>query len=352
SLHYALDGFGPADQAPEQIRGFNGQIAGSVSYVDDRLGNYNSAVSFDAADAHIALPSIFDSINYYQGYTISFWLRNDEVLSSPTSGVALPFSSHDVPRKIFYGENGSGQNLVGMQLRHDRLGTLRYAKKNAHEIVPWYFWFYDPISFNARPTGWYHVILVQGKYETRAYLAAQHQVLNCECDSQDEYCLQVKCPVYYSYLGVQDLSAVNHWVLGNSNGDAVAALDDFKVYDWPLSTREVRALHGVIFDIGPEREELDEPSWQREAPSSTRVYPNPTHGAVWLSLPSEKEQTVSVTIRNMQGGLLLEKTFPLQSGTNTLLLDEWANSHAKSGLYMLQADINGVSHMLKVALVK
>lgn len=331
--YYPMDGSGFNQFKTDAVTRFGNRDAISASGVTpapDRYGKSDHALSFPQLNAYMQLPPFFDQyLNDYvqysnlvqKGFTLSYWVYISPAESSPSGGIALPFTDNTPRQKIFYGVSSSNQDLFGMQKITDRLGIFRYNDIQPGNRYPWYLWLYDPLSFR-NLSGWCHVIWVQYADWLRIYLYKPDGTSACQS----------------IYLGIQDLRASNiaDWGLGNRGGPSgtqTLVLDDFRVYNWPLRPEEVFALHASESPgtATPARAcaSCDMRSTATVINGATEttpdrdilVFPNPAGSQVTIKLPLKENTTVQVELLNTEGRSVLKRSYALQQGTQEIILD-------------------------------
>jgi hypothetical protein len=209
-----------------------GTMNGEISIHQDRFGE-SKAVHIPRG-ANLTTNSFFDEdYDPQQGYTISFWIEKTKLYNNPM--YTEPSLADDQKRGIFYALNNTGEPIFGMQSVKEILGTFRYSPLSN---TAWYLWFLEPINFNSEATGWYHVIMSVHEKYTEMYIGKPGM----------DPLTGEKWNVFYQYHGSegQDLNAqAVEWGLGAPSGSNSkdVKLDDFRVYNWPLDSIEVTALH-------------------------------------------------------------------------------------------------------------
>ena len=310
-----------------------------ASATANRNGEAGKAIAFTGTNAHMSLNNFFsDSYHPQRGVTISFWMKKEAAESTPQGGIQLPFTQQDARHKLFYGDDDIGQTLFGMQRVKDRMGTLTYLAKDNSSVLPWYNWFYDPVSFRDK-AGWYHVIYVQHEYWTRVYIASSSESVNCGCAAGDWDCWR-GCQMHYDYYSFQPLTDVRHWGIGNRSGLAHSIMDDFSIYKWPLDIAEVTMLH----DIERGATSQTRNATAQEQPFSADigilanpmlVYPNPTSDKVLVSLPDAmKGDQIQVVVTDLNGRVWLKKEIT----SMTQKQFEVDLSYLSSGVYHLKVE--------------
>lgn len=345
-VHYLLD-----NNTTESVRRRNATFQGSVAGTPDRFGESNKAVSI-AVNSSVSLPDVFPAYTASKGYTISFWMKPEQGTNpaTPTDGITLPFSDSDTRYSIFYGKDIAGVTRAGMQRVKDRLGVLRYTYDRLNTLKPFYLWWYDPASVRNR-TDWVHVIMVQHENWQRTYVASKEQSLDCDCAKDDTDCLRA-CPCYYTYQGTQDLSMVTRWGIGDPVGTPEKFMDDFRVYTYPMSAFEARALHEV------ESNRIYTPpiSGGGNAPArivgeqQLAVYPNPTAGELTLTFASLPKYSVEVVLTDISGKVLMTDEVKPDPATGEVKLRNIRSYTRGSGLYLLKVKSGAFMEVHKIVL--
>lgn len=213
------------DASPrENINRKDGTIHGNVQVFTDRFGNNKGAMRF-SDQSYISTPDFFSGSLYQNGFTISFWLYIDTNYVKRTS--LTPWLDTDPVYRAFYAMN-SDQVLLGFYHRGDRAVLDRYVVDMDGTARNYGIWYWDPVNFTARQ-GWYHIFLSYQDNKMTAYLFYPN--------GQLEYALH--------YMGLQNLAQVTDWGIGGKSDASTSVIDDFKVYDQPLSKYQVRYQHSL-----------------------------------------------------------------------------------------------------------
>lgn len=340
--------------------------------VPDRFNLSNAALSLAKIDSSW-MGSFFEGagIHYLnegklKGFTISCWIYleqgqgTDTLFKLPQN---TPPQGADKTLEIFYGKNAGGTALFGMKQSEDKVGPVRSAFKDNGTPVPWYFWSYDPVSFNRKSKGWYHLVYVLNDNWTKIYLAPKEETLKCDCGEPSSYdvkeqtdtyikylnCLK-DCPAVYSYLGAYSVEAVTRWGWGvpDING-AVKVLDDFRVYYWPMNEREVGELHAL------ERNSLSSgsipPPQYRIAHTKNdaklSVYPNPNTGMFTVALEIEEASSITIAVVDIQGKVVHSTEQYAEAGMQQYTLA--LSNSIRPGVYFVKvsgAKINGIEKIV------
>lgn len=161
----------------------------------------------------------FDDYNEVEGYTISFWVDIDEDYDSGRSPV--PFDDQSSTTSFFNVSDGTN-TLMGMERKNDALGINRYYVDTYGERLPWYYWFYDPASFNKKyGQGRYHIVMAYYPNIVRVYMFKP---------GKNKYDRRL------AYAGAQDLSMATSWEVNKD-------VTQFSAYNWTLDSLEVNAVH-------------------------------------------------------------------------------------------------------------
>lgn len=349
--YYPLNGANVGKNA-SRFTGRDAITVSGVTKAPDRFGRTDSAASFPTTNAYIKLPAFWGTYlsNYVpytknnpKGFTLSYWINIMQQRSSPSGGIELPFKASDTANKIFYGRKNN-QDLFGMQKIVDRLGMYRYNDITATRY-PWYLWFYDPISFR-KTTGWFHVIWTQYNDWLTIHFFKPDGTYFCQS----------------MYMEIQDLNQLTDWGLGNNAGNTTAQsliLDDFRVYNWPLSPTEAQKLDSlerppslpmarVCASCAEKQKEVTADA-VATTDNSLQVYPNPASNNVTIKLHVQQDDQVLVTIFNTEGKPLIRKTWRLTAGNRLITLEDL---HLSNGLYFISIQGGGNNESRKLTILK
>lgn len=343
----------------ESRNGLNATNHGSV-VTQDRFGN-NEAINLDGGtNKYVATPSFFKSttppINYdpsVGGVTFSFWVKTDsqqEFPSDPTELQDLYNNFGGTTKKMFYANDASNRELFGMQRFKGALGQIRYTHNASSQLQSWFFWLYDRVAFARQANVWYHVVFVQHPNWQRMYVAAKDKEINCECEETDIACWEA-CRCAYNYQGIQNLSAATKFGIGNDQGKAIANIDDFRVYHWPLSPAEVRLLHESqrtsstksasiltsVSNIGKYSNELDDGNGTFKR---LIAYPNPTRNDLIIEFEIESDEKISIEVFDMLGQPQYKTEHALHSGYQQVTLNDLKSKGLRSGTYLIKLTSN------------
>lgn len=217
--YYPLDN----GSVKEIINRKDGVLHGSITSYPNRFGHENYAMALPA-DVYISTPGFFEGTTYQNGFTISFWTYIST--NFPKRKGVTPWLTTDPIHRIFYANDSRQKTMLGFYYRGDRAVVDRYVlNAQTSEIGNYGMWFWDPINFTER-IGWYQVVIVYQKNNARIFLFSP--------DGRMEYAMH--------YLGLQNLASVRDWGLGGS-GKGKRILDDFKIYNQPLTKAQVIELH-------------------------------------------------------------------------------------------------------------
>ncbi len=247
--HYSFDGSNAAEYQKNEVGDFGprhiSSSTGTISSVANRFSKSRKAIKL-AAGAQMNFPAFFgdnylSNFNPYdienpKGFTFSFWIKIDENLTSSTQTVSEPFDkANDAINQLFVGESANGDPLFGLELINDRIGLYRYTEINGVKHK-WYLWMYDPMSFRNRGQGWYHIVWSYASMRSMMYMWEPNtDVSDCQCGTGNSTCV---CRALNFEL--QDLSDVTNWKIA-AGKDLI--LDDVKIYNYPISEDEAKALH-------------------------------------------------------------------------------------------------------------
>lgn len=253
----------------------------------------------------------------------------------------MPFDSTSLRTKFFYGRKDN-MDLFGMQQVADRMGIFRFNDITSSRY-PWYLWLYDPLSFR-NTTGWYHIVWVQYQNWMRMYVYKPDGTMVC-----NSYYIEIP----------EEMKNLTDWGLGNDAGSGASQsliLDDFKVYNWPLSPDEVRALDSLerpsslpmakdcnscyAIDYTTDR--------QISVRSSVSLYPNPASKHLTIEIDAIADEEVLITMAGMDGKIALSYTSKISEGNNKI---ELRNINVSPGNYLINISnsktLNG-SHKISI----
>jgi hypothetical protein len=323
-----------------------GQKVTGLTGAPDRFGNKGNAASFPTTKANMNMmpfwevsDAVFNFTPFSNaaniGFTISYWINIPDSVSSTIGGINYPFSPTDTKTKIFFGRDQvAGMDLFGMQQIIDRLGIFRYDDITKTRY-PWYLWFYDPVSFR-NLTGWYHIVWTQ---------YTNWLIIHIFYPDGSEQCVDL-------YMQIQDFTAISDWGLGNDAGDGSSQtliLDDFKVYNWPLSPAEVNGLdaaeRGNVSsktrphcntcgnNAGDFGQGYGRSNWDNLTVSGlVQIYPNPAGDILNINFDLPESDNLHISITDMAGRTFLSKTFPVNIGSQSIML---SNLGLANGTYII-----------------
>lgn len=320
--------------------GGNAESSNNLLRVPDRFNIQQEAVLFSNSNSHLVLPGVLSqslpnlndvhAITTDGGYTVSFWVKfpSNMVsdLSAPT-GTPRPYTSADNLHQIFYGKNSDGKLPIGVGRIRDRVILNRMTTSNPPK--EWNLWLWDPVAFHTADE-WFQVFYVIRFNKTRVYMYNM---------SGDEFCR-------LNYFHAPDISNVVEWGFGSLGGSPTSFhLDDIKIYGTALSQGDIAEINSE--DIGTsgssarmaaeeeivvleddETMALEEDSW----PIS--IHPNPSSGTFNVSLPQEKEGSMTVQVISLQGSLIYNLDVETTTGNNKLSIN--LPSKARSGMYIIK----------------
>lgn len=215
--HYPLNG-----NAYETVNRMDGTVNGTIRPHADRFGRSDSAVSFDH-NSFIATPNFFQGISNATSGTISFWMYVKNSYKK-NSGQVQPWEPTDTLFRAFFAEGGS--NMMGFSQRRDR-AIVETGTAIQTTSEPFGIWYWDPVNFTDLP-GWYLFVLTYTENQTHLYMFNPAGRM-------------VEALTYFGFP--KNVSRITRWGLGNYKGFSVSALDDFSVYDVPLSKEQVKRLY-------------------------------------------------------------------------------------------------------------
>ena len=218
---------------------------------EDRFGNESGALVFQGAQDRIDLPhQVLDGL---RDVSVSLWLK----------------TTNRGEQAIVSGANGSNDNeYILYQMREDKFrlfshGTWGYTQYECDVDV-------DPIADG----GWHHIVWVRNASEGFSDFYVDGVGQNAICGHLE-----------YRALSVEDRGLVLGQEQDQLGGGFSAfqafqgSLDDLRVYDRPLTTDEVQALHGGL-KPGAARKAVP-----REAALSSGLepnVPNPFNTSTWI----------------------------------------------------------------------
>lgn len=312
-----------------RFSGRNGTAISGVTGATDRFSRTDSAASFSTSNAYITLPSFWgtymDDYKIYtndtpnpKGFTISYWMHITTNMSTPAGGINMPFDGSTHRTKVFYGRQ-SGEDLFGMQEILDRIGIFRYNDITATRY-PWYLWLYDPMSFR-NDIGWYHIVWVQYQDWMRMYIYKPDG--------------EMVCNSYYIEIP-EAIKSLTDWGLGNNAGTSASQtliLDDFKIFNWPLSPYDVNGLDSIERPPnGPYAKPcrscltMEEEDWDahitRLEQDKFIMYPNPASDKVTLQMNVNEEEHIYLNVSGIDGRVYMRKEYDLVQGKNVFVLND------------------------------
>ncbi|MDX2302815.1 MAG: T9SS type A sorting domain-containing protein [Microscillaceae bacterium] len=200
--------------------GKSGLSMSSVSFnssIQDRFGQSNQVAYFSSTFSNIKTPNFFEEANISNGYTISFWFYISQAESNWTG-----YPPQYLDTEQFFFIQKDEKELFGLKKYKNRIGNNRYAHQTDQ---PWILWLENPQILSQ--AGWYQVVLVQKPESLRCWLIPPDGNLDC---------------TYTLYIQ-QDLSSANTFGIGTTLNKAFPYIDDFQVFDTPLSSDQVYRLH-------------------------------------------------------------------------------------------------------------
>lgn len=201
------------------------------NHVDGNLGALGTGANFD---------------HYNKGATISFWIK---VTQNWNEKDHTTFNSSGTTNYL-EGKDGSGNLLFGVGSKNSRIGVWRYAKRADNTKHPYFLWFLDNASLNHR-NGWVHIVIVSDQLFTKAYVLNANSDLdlsfkkwgNAYSLTAEELKAWAQAPLRKAYFPTQDLSSVTDWKIPANPG---VEIDDFKIYNWPMTDEQVKDMHSDI----------------------------------------------------------------------------------------------------------
>jgi hypothetical protein len=160
------------------------------------------------------------------------------------------------------------------------------------------------------------------------------------------------------YMEIQNMNQLTDWGLGNDVGSSTSqslVLDDFRIYNWPLSPAEVYGLdvtergsyagkpHPHCNTCGNNGEENEAANTNMHniaatiaASDNVHIYPNPAKDQVTISLLMQEDDNLQVNITDMAGRTFISKIFAVNTGNQSIMLN---NLGLANGTYIV--NING-----------
>lgn len=180
-------------------------------------------MSYTKKNSFIATPNFFQGVSNATTGTISFWMYVKNSYKK-NAGKVQPWEPTDTLFRAFFADGGS--NMMGFSQRRDRaIVETGTAIQTTHE--PFGIWYWDPINFTELP-GWYLFVITYTENQTHLYMFNPAGRM-------------AEALTYFGFP--KNVSHITRWGLGNYKGFSVAALDDFSVYDVPLTKEQVKRLY-------------------------------------------------------------------------------------------------------------
>ena len=317
--------------------------------VADRFGRNNMALTLSGSESR-KLDSFFGEYGAQQGYSVSFWTKIDEDLTSPE----FPFNDDDTRYQLLYAKN-SIDLLMGVQRVKDIIGVNRYFTNTAtHQRKPVFAWQWDPVSFNERyGQGWYHVVLVYYPNMMRMYMFHPDTAVPDVAAENMQYEQQLL------YWGGQNLADATEWGVGNPNMNSIKIkspiqsakfIDDIKTYTWPLDSSEVKILHYLetrtpelthsLADQSQARTQTKAQEVKREEEAEGKLeveaYPNPVRGDLTLLMAVPESSLIKIEIVDQLGKPMYNREEIMNAGGQEVHINNLKNYTRASGVYILK----------------
>ncbi len=342
---YSLDDDLSSGTFADSRNGFSGTINGSAEELIDPDGRAG-ITSFSSS--YISVPSFFyedqSGLAQYdatQGFSVSFWTYIDDELKSMEDS-PYPFDpDNDAGDKIFTIESSATlEEAFSVEIIRDRL-VINYYSSTL--LATWPVWFIDPVSFTnpvenvdyneTDMTGWFFVVLSFSPEFTTAYMYKPE----VDPNSGEQFNAR------FNYFGVDtqkfDGTTSLDYYLGSPDYESVDNLDDFRVYNWPLTEEEALALHEIDITCtsctsarlsSQSQAGIEKPvdAIRSVSDKTLIIYPNPADVDVTISFFQEKESIVVWELHDLSGRILAEESGAFEAGRNeiTIRIPETAGS--------------------------
>ncbi len=339
----------------EAVAGRNGNDEGAIElsyagrltlkpFFGDYLDDYNS--STDKEELSHFTP---------KGFTVSFWVKLLEPVTSDKGVITPPFDDN-TPRSRVFGLTDNSQTgtqnsplIWGYSRINDRLCLRRY-NEGINPTRPgyrytWELWHYDPVAFS--DAGWYHVVYSQYANWLKTYIYNPDGTPVCQA-------------VYWEIQeALKNNPSTREWFIGSSSFEPTnnvpdLVLDDFKIFNWPLTPSETDALHESETQTSPVTAARGcncsgAPELQNESadddPGNILVYPNPATDKITINVKLTVEGTVQYKLTDLQGRLFRTGSQQLGKGRQLIQLE---GLNLVSGLYILQVQGAGLNDTRKI----
>jgi len=269
----------------------HGAAYGGVTYTTGKAGT--DALVLNGTDAFVQLPT---NLANQKEITVATWAY---------------WNGGGIWQRIFDFGNGESQNMF-LSPSGDT-GQLRFAIKNGGDE--------QRLTSTALPTGkWSHIAVTLSGANASMYVNGK---LVAESNAFSISPLDFK-PVL-NYIG---RSQYPDPLLNGS-------IDDFRVYNYALTSHEVAVLAGVMTSLDADC----------NCERNVSVWPVPANDALYVGYSTENSHRMStLTVLNMEGKVMLSKDLPSVSNT------ELNVSNLPAGIYMLKLTTGEGTFVKKVTI--
>ncbi len=288
-----------------------------------------------------------------KGFTISFWIKLNEAVTSDR-GVIYPPFDNQTPRSRVFGltdipQSGTQNSpfIWGYSRINDRLSMRRY-NEGVDPALPnrrfsWELWHYDPVSF--KDAGWYHVVYSQYANWFKTFIYRPDGTPVCQGI------------LWEIQQALVNNSSTREWFIGALSGETQSTypdliLDDFKIFNWPLIPAELDALHESETETTPGSVARScgcsgDPALQDEPAirNDIVIYPNPAKDKVTIGLQLSEESAVQYRLTDLQGRILRTGSQKLTKGRQSIQLE---GLNLPNGVYLLQVEAGRVKETTKL----
>lgn len=291
-------------QGTEVMNNQAATVRGKVKAIEDRFGVASRAMAFDDTNSCLLLPGLPQSMTA-NGVTITFWMRVDK----------------EAVAQAFWGKDSQGEVMLGMYKNQDRAILGMHHSDFEGNILPDQQWMWDDSNFS-EGSGWYFIAIAYASSGTTFYMVTPKGKMT--------YCYSAFTPQW---------DKITTWGIGSVDGKKGSGIDDFKMYNSPLSQEQIEILY------------------QAEVKMTTGASPltNVHTGGLLLTSPSwyfhcmgkGEDQILQYAIQ--RGG---EKTFLGAEGNDITLSDDpetskWQFWHQgdtdKGRIYILSDVVSGMN---------
>ncbi len=311
--HFPFNG-----NANDQTLNANNGTVNGATLVTDRFGNLNSAYSFNGTTDFISVPSSPSIASFPNGQTISLWLK---IASLPTNGKEnTVLDKRDNTHKYYQVFLSDFANPNAAVYRFGESGAVSSQANNIN---------FTDLAVNQ----WFNLTYTTNLDTTKSYL---NGVLK------------------NTFVSASPIGAnTNPLLFGKSNQswptDAPynGALDDVRIYDRALTSKEVIALfnEGICYQSLNVTDTLTiNMSITGFNPityaNNIKIYPNPTYDQLNISIANSSSNGYQIKILNTLSQVLYQQTISQQSYSVNL------NSFS-TGTYFVNI-LDGVGNLVEV----